>query len=171
MGFNILGLMHPLMFDVAQIEPLWADLGGLVFNSDLSSITAQIRAQINETARIRKEISINDLNDFRVINGIAAEAFHNTVKVKPRVNLTLPFPQLPESYDAKPELARLRGLIDLDKVVVVTGYAEVGPWGSSRTRWQMEAQGELSIEGLLELAFVTGKFFRCACKPCLGESL
>lgn len=26
MAFNILGLMHPLIFDVAQIEPVWADV-------------------------------------------------------------------------------------------------------------------------------------------------
>jgi 3-oxoacyl-ACP reductase-like protein len=26
MAFNILGLMHPLVFDVAQIEPVWADV-------------------------------------------------------------------------------------------------------------------------------------------------
>lgn len=25
MAFNILGLMHPLLFDVTQIEPIWAD--------------------------------------------------------------------------------------------------------------------------------------------------
>lgn len=27
MAFNILGLMHPLMFDVSQTEPVWADVG------------------------------------------------------------------------------------------------------------------------------------------------
>lgn len=26
MAFNILGLMHPLMFDVSQTEPVWADV-------------------------------------------------------------------------------------------------------------------------------------------------
>jgi 3-oxoacyl-ACP reductase-like protein len=32
MAFNILGLMHPLMFDVTQIEPVWADCESRDFN-------------------------------------------------------------------------------------------------------------------------------------------
>jgi 3-oxoacyl-ACP reductase-like protein len=32
MAFNILGLMHPLMFDVTQIEPVWADCESRNFN-------------------------------------------------------------------------------------------------------------------------------------------
>lgn len=31
MAFNILGLMHPLVFDVAQIEPVWADVSSFSF--------------------------------------------------------------------------------------------------------------------------------------------
>ena len=27
---------------------------------------------------------------------------------------------------------------------------EVGPWGNSRTRWQMEAEGEFSLEGCIQ---------------------
>jgi 3-oxoacyl-ACP reductase-like protein len=73
----------------------------------------------------------------------------------PRANFQLPFPEI-KQFDAESELAKLRGVIDLDKVVVLTGYAEVGPFGSARTRWQMEAAGEYQIEGLLELAFITG---------------
>lgn len=46
------------------------------------------------------------------------------------------------------------GLIDLEKVIVVTGYGEVGPWGSARTRWEMEARGELTITGCIEMAWI-----------------
>ena len=28
MAFNILGLMHPLLFSIMQVEPIWADLKG-----------------------------------------------------------------------------------------------------------------------------------------------
>lgn len=28
MAFNILGLMHPLLFSITQVEPIWADLSG-----------------------------------------------------------------------------------------------------------------------------------------------
>jgi hypothetical protein len=28
MAFNILGPMHPLLFSITQVEPIWADLNG-----------------------------------------------------------------------------------------------------------------------------------------------
>ncbi|KAJ2719175.1 fatty acid synthase alpha subunit Lsd1 [Coemansia sp. Benny D115] len=50
----------------------------------------------------------------------------------------------------------LHGMVDLDKVVVITGFGELGPFGSARTRWEIEAHGEFSIEGCIELAWVMG---------------
>lgn len=48
--------------------------------------------------------------------------------------------------------------IDVDPadVVVIVGGAELGPYGSSRTRFEMEVCGELSAAGVLELAWTTG---------------
>ena len=40
--------------------------------------------------------------------------------------------------------------------VVIVGAGELGPWGSSRTRHEMEVHDELSAAGVLELAWVTG---------------
>jgi 3-oxoacyl-ACP reductase-like protein len=54
------------------------------------------------------------------------------------------------------DLSKLRGLIDLDKVIVNTGFAEVGPWGSSRTRWEMEVRGDFTLEGWVEMAWIMG---------------
>ncbi|KAG6574455.1 Fatty acid synthase subunit beta [Phytophthora cinnamomi] len=53
--------------------------------------------------------------------------------------------------------AMLRGMLDLRQVVVVTGFGEVSPWGNSRTRWEMESYGEFSLEGCIELAWLTGR--------------
>ncbi|KAJ2827740.1 beta subunit of fatty acid synthetase, partial [Coemansia erecta] len=47
-------------------------------------------------------------------------------------------------------------MVNLDKVVVVTGYGEVGPHGNAETRWEIEAFGELSTEGCIELAWIMG---------------
>ena len=47
-------------------------------------------------------------------------------------------------------------MVDLEKVVVVTGFSEVGPWGNSRTRWEMEAYGQFSLEGCVEMAWMMG---------------
>jgi fatty acid synthase subunit alpha len=39
MAFNILSLMHPLLFSITQVEPIWADLNGgrIVFLASLIS--------------------------------------------------------------------------------------------------------------------------------------
>ena len=48
--------------------------------------------------------------------------------------------------------------IDVDPadLVVIIGGAELGPYGSSRTRFEMEVDNELSAAGVLELAWTTG---------------
>ena len=61
------------------------------------------------------------------------------------------------SRDLLATLPNLKGLIDLQRVVVVVGFGEVGPWGNARTRWEMEAYGEFSMEGCIELAWLTGR--------------
>lgn len=93
--------------------------------------------------------------DFKVIHGTDAERLHQKVTIAPRANFQHEFPTL-DNQDSLEKLSHLRGLIDLDKVIVVTGFAEVGPWGSSRTRWEMEAKGEFTIEGCIEMAWMMG---------------
>jgi len=46
--------------------------------------------------------------------------------------------------------------VDPADLVVIVGGAELGPYGSSRTRFEMEVGGELSAAGVLELAWTTG---------------
>lgn len=46
--------------------------------------------------------------------------------------------------------------VDPADLVVIVGGAELGPLGSSRTRFEMEVSGELSAAGVLELAWTTG---------------
>ncbi|AHD19230.1 3-oxoacyl-ACP synthase [Rhodococcus pyridinivorans SB3094] len=45
---------------------------------------------------------------------------------------------------------------DLADTVVIVGAGELGPYGSARTRFEMEVDEELSAAGVLELAWVTG---------------
>ncbi|KNZ81816.1 Fatty acid synthase subunit alpha [Termitomyces sp. J132] len=156
MAFNILGLMHPLLFSITQVEPIWADLnGGMDRLPDLADITGRIRTTLNKKADLRRAIARDNSADFKVVNGAEAERLLQSVDVLPRANFQFNFPSL-ESNKSLNELAHLRGLIDLEKVVVVTGFAEVGPWGSARTRWEMEARGEFTIEGCIEMAWMMG---------------
>ncbi|BBZ71127.1 type I polyketide synthase [Mycobacterium paraseoulense] len=46
--------------------------------------------------------------------------------------------------------------VDPADLVVIVGGAEIGPYGSSRTRFEMEVDNELSAAGVLELAWTTG---------------
>ncbi|KJX75267.1 type I polyketide synthase [Mycobacterium lepromatosis] len=46
--------------------------------------------------------------------------------------------------------------VDPADLVVIVGGAEIGPYGSSRTRFEMEVAGELSAAGVLELVWTTG---------------
>lgn len=156
MAFNILGLMHPLLFSITQVEPIWADLnGGMDRLPDLADITNRIRINLNKKADLRRAIAKDNAAEFKTINGVEAERLLQTVNVLPRANFRFEFPNL-EPVESLSDVAQLRGLIDLEKVIVVTGFAEVGPWGSSRTRWEMEARGELTIEGCIEMAWMTG---------------
>ncbi|KAI0067274.1 fatty acid synthase [Artomyces pyxidatus] len=156
MSFNILGLMHPLLFSITQVEPIWADLsGGMDRVADFAEITTRIRVEINKKAELRRAIARDNSAEFKVINGVEAERVLQTVNVTPRANFRFEFPHL-ESAQSLEDLAKLRDVIDLDKVVVITGFAEVSPWGSSRTRWEMEARGQLTLEGCIEMAWMMG---------------
>jgi len=65
-------------------------------------------------------------------------------------------PSPPRGYAAAPppEWADLD--VDPADMVVIVGGAEIGPYGSSRTRFEAEVSGELSAAGVLELAWTTG---------------
>lgn len=156
MAFNILGLMHPLLFDITQIEPIWADLnGGMDRVAGLAEVTGSIRMDLQRVADLRKAIAIDNAADFKITNGEQAERVHQKVSIAPRANFSFEFPKI-EGPEVLDQLSHLQGLIDLDKVIVCTGFAEVGPWGSSRTRWEMEARGEFTIEGCIEMAWMMG---------------
>ncbi|KAJ3783459.1 fatty acid synthase [Lentinula aff. detonsa] len=156
MAFNILGLMHPLLFSITQVEPIWADLnGGMDRLPDLADITSRIRNSLMKKSDLRRAIARDNAADFKILNGVDAERLIQTVDVLPRANFRFNFPAL-ESQETLVDVTKLRGMLDLEKVMVITGSAEVGPWGSARTRWEMEARGEFTIEGAIEMAWMMG---------------
>ncbi|KAJ2605522.1 fatty acid synthase alpha subunit Lsd1, partial [Coemansia sp. RSA 1804] len=156
MAFNIMGLMHPTISALAQSEPVWADLnGGFQFIADLNDATARLRAGIRESSDIKKAVAADSSLDFKAVAGAKNESMHKRKVIKPRANHRFPFPEV-SSYEKLESLRQLQGMVNLDKVVVVTGYGEVNPFGNAETRWEMEAFGEFSLEGCIELAWVMG---------------
>ncbi|KJK94080.1 Fatty acid synthase subunit alpha [Metarhizium anisopliae BRIP 53284] len=158
MAFNLLGLMSPTIVDLCQAEPVFADLnGGLQFIPNLNEAMTKLRKDIMETSEIRRAVSKESAIENSIVNGADSEVLYKKKTIAPRANIKFDFPPLPDwKNDVSPLNDKLRGMVDLDKVVVVTGFAEVGPWGNSRTRWEMEAYGEFSLEGCVEMAWIMG---------------
>jgi fatty acid synthase subunit alpha len=158
MAFNLLGLMAPTIVDLCQSEPVFADLnGGLQFIPDLKDLMSKLRKDIMETSEVRQAVTKETAIENKVINGEGSEALYKKLTIEPRANIKYDFPELPDwKREIEPLNENLKGMVDLEKVVVVTGFAEVGPWGNSRTRWEMEAYGKFSLEGCVEMAWIMG---------------
>ena len=158
MAFNLLGLMAPTIVDLCQSEPVFADLnGGLQFLPDLKGMMSNLRKDLMETSEVRKAVTKETAIENKIVNGENSEALYKKVNIEPRANIKFDFPKLPNwEKEVKPLNENLKGMVNLEKVVVVTGFSEVGPWGNSRTRWEMEAYGKFSLEGCVEMAWIMG---------------
>ncbi|KAF7162869.1 hypothetical protein CNMCM5623_007991 [Aspergillus felis] len=158
MAFNLLGLMAPAVVNLCQLDPVWADLnGGLQFIPDLKGLMTKLRTDIMETSDVRQAVIKETAIENKVVNGEESELLYKKVIAEPRANIKFQFPTLPDwEQEVKPLNESLKGMVNLDKVVVVTGFAEVGPWGNSRTRWEIEAYGKFSLEGCVEMAWIMG---------------
>lgn len=126
MAEQLLNLSTPAARESAAEKPLTADLTGGLAGADLD--LKALAADLEAPAR----------DEVQDVEGIAALA---------------PSPaQLPEvvtpawgEVTARPE-----------DLVVIVGSGELGPYGSARTRFEMEVHDELSAAGVLELAWTTG---------------
>jgi fatty acid synthase len=83
-----------------------------------------------------------------------AESKPDADEVDGRTIRALPSP--PRGYTSAPPPAWDDLDVDPADLVVIVGGAELGPYGSSRTRFEAEVSGELSAAGVLELAWTTG---------------
>ncbi|KAJ2725143.1 fatty acid synthase alpha subunit Lsd1 [Coemansia sp. Benny D115] len=157
MAFNILGLLCPDICHKAQKDPIWVDLtAGMDNLENLSLISRDIRNSITQHSHILQGVLRESITDgaatFPALSRLDS-SFGSPTRL---ANHTLHFPTPSPSYQHLPKMSELRGMVNLDKVAVITGYGEVGPYGSSETRWEMEAHGELSVEGYIELAWIMG---------------
>jgi fatty acid synthase subunit alpha len=117
----------------------------------------RLRTDIMESSDVRQAVIKETAIENKVVNGEDSGVLYKKVVAEPRANIKFEFPKLPDwDSEVKPLNENLKGMVNLDKVVVVTGFAEVGPWGNSRTRWEMEAFGKFSLEGCVEMAWIMG---------------
>jgi fatty acid synthase subunit alpha len=155
MAVNIMGLMASPLLEIIQSEPLLADLsGGMSTFPNLKEEVAIIRKEISEISSSRRALVKEQKAEFDT--PLVAAAPNTLAPFKKRANIKFNFPKLPDFTSEIEQLSALEGMVDLEKVVVVVGFGEVGPHGSSRTRWQMESQGQFTLEGYIEMAWMMG---------------
>jgi fatty acid synthase len=132
MASMLLGLCDIESKVAAAREPLQVDLtGGLAeVDLDLSELAAKAREDM-----LGEAASDEDADDEGTIRAL---------------------PSPPRGYQPAPAPAWDDLDVDPADLVVIVGGAELGPYGSSRTRFEMEVDNELSAAGVLELAWTTG---------------
>ncbi|SCU84594.1 LAMI_0C08108g1_1 [Lachancea mirantina] len=156
MAFNILGLLSYQVIHSCQKGALMADLnGGLHTLPNFGRVVSQIRNELGRQQQCKEAIHEEKITDAYSITETSSDGPNY---VKPRGNISPSFPNVPEYERLQKQFNgdHLSGLLDLSHTVVVTGFSEVGPWGNSRTRWEMESTGEFSLEACIELAWIMG---------------
>ena len=118
----------------AALAPIKADLTGGLAEANLDMAELAAKAREEHAAKAAED-------------GADDEAPEGTIAA-------LPSPPRGYTPAPPPEWADLD--VDPADLVVIVGGAEIGPYGSSRTRFEMEVDNELSAAGVLELAWTTG---------------
>ncbi|KAL4876809.1 thiolase-like protein [Aspergillus karnatakaensis] len=142
-------ILSPSWATQCEDAPIMADFSGnLARWKDASMALAVARGDLRQRAGIARAIAQEDARERQFFTSTEGP-------VRPRVSLRVGYPTLP-NYDS--DIHHLQahlepGLVPADAVVVV-GFAELGPWGSARVRWEMESRGQLSAGGYVEMAWL-----------------
>lgn len=153
MAFNIAMLLTQEFVDICEEGPVEADFGGgLGALNDCHAVLSKSRDEINLAAEIARAVKTEDDREKRFLRNASAAPDANPVK--PRSTLRVGFPRLPTYTQEIEPLNRLQGLKDPASAVVVVGFSELGPWGTSRLRWEIESQGRFSQAGYVEMAWL-----------------
>ncbi|KAL8642495.1 MAG: hypothetical protein Q9228_000813 [Teloschistes exilis] len=154
MAFNLLALTSAPIVRLCETSPILADLnGGLQYLPNLKDLMLAARSEIESQAEIRKAIASEDALEATILHAQTA-AVPAINRANPKFTLKVGYPNMPDyDTDLRP-LSQLEGMVDLSSVIVIVGFSELGPWGSSRTRWEMEQDGHLSQIGCIEMAWM-----------------
>ncbi|KAJ2489200.1 fatty acid synthase alpha subunit Lsd1 [Coemansia sp. RSA 2050] len=156
MAFGILGLAHPRICRATCNQPIWADLnGGLSTIKHFGQIVGKARMAIEQESTLLQLIARENALDYGLTPRLSGTTSSFDDAASPLARHKYDFPA-PRQFDQLQHLRHLQGMVNLDKVVVITGYGEIGPCGNASTRWEMEAHGEFSVEGCIELAWIMG---------------
>ena len=90
------------------------------------------------------------------LTALAAAETEEGPEPAPLTETVAALPPSPAALPVKPVIDWPELDADPADLVVIVGAGELGPYGSSRTRFEMEVADELSAAGVLELAWTTG---------------
>lgn len=158
MAFNLLTLITEPIARMSELEPILVKLnGGLDDVPNLKNFLINARADLNRMSSIRKTIVAEDELEEKALRGGDDVAVHTKGQVHhqlKRSTIQVGYPALPNFDSDIAPLRYLEGMVDLSSIPVVVGFSELGPWGSARTRWEMESRGIFSQEGFIEMAWM-----------------
>ena len=149
--------MGSQLCEAASARPILCDFSGnLLSIPDLRQSMQAIRDSLEAASSLKRRLHVEAKQENPSLD--SAEPGENIKAREPRSKLRQEIPVLPKHHHEVVAGAEhdLQGLIDLDSTVVITGFAEIGAAGSSRTRWELESTGGFSLEGCIELAWMTG---------------
>ncbi|KAF9873687.1 hypothetical protein CkaCkLH20_08797 [Colletotrichum karsti] len=156
MAALVASLLGGRMNAACQSIPIVADFsGGMGKVADLRDKLTSIRRDLRAEAEIQRAIREEEKRDAATVG--QKDTSRGQEPLSPKANIRIQLPSLPDwDQDVSPLAVSLEGMVDPSRVVVITGYSELGPYGNSRTRWEMEANGILSLEGWIEMAWMMG---------------
>ncbi|PVI02098.1 thiolase-like protein [Periconia macrospinosa] len=155
MAFNVVAMMDPIMVELCETQPVLADFGGaLECLTDCSEVMSEARREIQFLSTTKQTIYKERTREQEMIHGKPSRV--RQPSLDPRATLRVGFPSLPLSNeDALSAQFGLNTADPADQIVVV-GFSELGPYGSARTRWEIESQNRLSLSGFVEMAWLMG---------------
>jgi fatty acid synthase len=153
-GTGLMGGNDPVVEAVeAQGVRTWSPVD--MAQALLSTCTAEARAEAR-TAPLRADFT-GGLGDAHLDMKALAEGVQTPVPEEESIEGTIaalaPSPAQLDRVDV-PQWGEVPS--SPEDLVVVVGAGELGPYGSSRTRFEIEVDDELSAAGVLELAWLTG---------------
>ena len=182
MGWLLAGLCEESVAEHARRAPLWADLtGGFAAIDDVKTVVGTIRADLEQAATdarrlnsLRSQLAetvgylnVSETFDTETFDTATFDTatFAKTFNSPETFNAgatnesdtVTPLPGIPREWPVvHTDRAWPAVTAQLENTVVIVSAAEVGPLGSSRTRWQVEADAQLSDAGVLEMAWTCG---------------
>ncbi len=156
-GTGLMGGNDPLV-EAVEAEGVRTYSTGEIAELLISQVTPEVRQAAAEspvTADFTGGLGEADLNLAELARNAAAAAGTATdgAVEEPRTLAALPTPYRRFEW-TRPDFSGVNQ--NLDEMIVLVGAGELGPYGSSRTRFDAELTGDLTAAGVTELAWTMG---------------